>query len=192
MEYKIVLMYLPYALVSTFTPGPNNLMSFYAVSHYGFRNGSKVIFGIMTGFITCLIICGIFCHELAVYVPKLVNYLKYFGALYMLWLAYKIFNFNNVPNETEASTINFLSGFLLAITNIKVILYFITVYTAYVIPSNGNFLIHGIYLFMLACISWGLWASAGNLLQKFFIEHYRAFNILMAMLLAYCAIAVTS
>ena len=37
---NVILSYLPYALITTFTPGPNNLMSLYAVSSYGWRKGS--------------------------------------------------------------------------------------------------------------------------------------------------------
>ena len=45
----VILSYLPYALITTFTPGPNNLMSLYSVSSAGWKKGSRVILGIFAG-----------------------------------------------------------------------------------------------------------------------------------------------
>ena len=134
---NVILSYLPYALITTFTPGPNNLMSLYAVSSYGWRKGSRVILGIFSGFSK--------------------------------------------------------SGFFLALSNVKVILYLITIFTAYVIPSGGSLtemFIHGGLIIALSAVSWGLWGTAGGLLQRFLSEHYRAFNIAMGIALIWCAVKI--
>ncbi len=191
MIMQIFLSYLPYAVITTFTPGPNNLMSFYSVSNYGWRNGIKMISGIIAGFVMNLIICVLFCHELAVYVPKITIWLKYIGAVYMLWLAFHIAT--SLPNKTDSRAVKFSSGFILSITNVKVILYLITLYTAYIIPSGSNLgylFIHSVLIFMLSCVSWLLWASAGGIFQKFISRYYRPFNIIMALLLAWCAVSL--
>ena len=82
--------YLPYALITTFTPGPNNLMSLYSVSSGGWKKGARVIFGIFTGFSVIMLAVIVFCSELAKHTPEFVKYLKYVGAAYILWLAFHI------------------------------------------------------------------------------------------------------
>ncbi len=188
MNIQIFLAYLPYCLITTFTPGPNNLMSFYSVSNYGWRNGLKIISGIATGYIVGFSICAILCNGLAIYIPEITRWLKYVGVIYMLWLAVHIAI--SKPSNSNSAAVKFSSGFFLAITNVKVLLYFITIYTAYAIPAGADLIdlfIHGFATFILAIISWTLWACAGGLLQKFLTRHYRIFNIIMALLLVWCA-----
>ncbi|MBQ7155212.1 MAG: LysE family transporter [Synergistaceae bacterium] len=155
--FNVILSYLPYALITTFTPGPNNLMSLYAVSSSGWTGGRKVISGIFAGFSLLMVIVILFCHELAQFLPEAVKYLKYFGAAYILWLAVHIAR--STPGESGAQSVNFRSGFFLSVSNVKVILYLITIFTAYIIPAGvgltGMFL-HGAFIIAVSAVSWSL------------------------------------
>ena len=186
-----VLSYMPYALISTFTPGPNNLMSLYAVSSSGWRKGGRVILGILAGFAVVMVAVILFCHELAENLPEIVKYLKYAGAVYILWLAYHIAV--SKPSESRNNSVSIKSGFLLALSNVKVILYLITIFTAYVIPSGASLtemFIHGGLIIAVSAVSWLLWGTAGGLLQKFLSRHYRLFNIAMGIALLWCAVKI--
>ena len=187
----VILSYLPYALITTFTPGPNNLMTFYAVSSSGWRRGSRIIFGIISGFIVLEVLVIMFCHELAKYAPQIVKYLKYAGAAYILWLAVHIAL--SSPGETEAQSVTFRSGFFLALSNVKVMLYLITIFTVYVIPAGaglGEMFLHGACIIALSTVSWGLWGTAGGVMQKFLKNHYRTFNAVMGIALLWCAVKI--
>ena len=185
---SVILSYLPYALITTFTPGPNNLMSLCSVSHGGWKTGSRVILGIASGFVSLMVIVILFCHELAEYAPELVKYLKYLGAAYILWLAVHIAV--SRPSESEGQTMSFGKGFALAISNVKVILYLITIFTAYVIPSGAGLVemcMHGVFIIAMSAVSWSLWGAVGGILQAFLAEYWRPFNIAMGMALLWCA-----
>ena len=185
---SVILSYLPYALITTFTPGPNNLMSLYSVSHGGWKTGSRVILGIASGFVSLMVIVILFCHELAEYAPELVKYLKYLGAAYILWLAVHIAV--SRPSESEGQTMSFGKGFALAISNVKVILYLITIFTAYVIQSGAGLVemcMHGVFIIAMSAVSWSLWGAVGGILQAFLAEYWRPFNIAMGMALLWCA-----
>ena len=177
---QTILSYLPYALITTFTPGPNNLMSLYSVSNGGWKTGSRVILGIAAGFMTLMVIVILFCHELAEYAPELVKYLKYVGAAYILWLAVHI-AFSR-PSESEGQMLSFGKGFALSVSNVKVILYLITIFTAYIIPSGAGFA-----EIATSAISWCLWGAVGGVLQAFLAEYWRPFNIAMGIALLWCA-----
>ena len=185
---NVILSYLPYALITTFTPGPNNLMSLYSVSHGGWKTGSRVILGIAGGFVSLMVIVILFCHELAEYAPELVKYLKYFGAAYILWLAVHI-AFSR-PSESEGQTLSFGKGFALAVSNVKVILYLITIFTAYVIPSGAGLMemcAHGVLIISVSAVSWCMWGAVGRILQAFLAKYWRPFNIAMGIALLWCA-----
>ena len=188
---NVILAYLPYALVTTFTPGPNNIMCLYSVSSEGWTGGRKLISGIFTGCTLLLTLTILFCHQLNQYVPGLVNYLKYIGAVYIAWLAFRIAM--SKPGTSQERAINFKSGFLLAITNIKMLLYFITIFTVYIIPySSGlnNLFIHGLFILIISLSAWLTWGAAGSLLQKVIMQYYRPFNILMGIILLWCAVRI--
>ena len=185
---NVLLSYLPYALITTFTPGPNNLMSLYSVSVAGWSKGRNVILGIFAGFSCLMAACVIFCHELAVYAPELVTYLKYIGAAYIIWLAYHIAV--NVPSDSDSHSMSFVSGFILAVSNVKVILYLITIFTAYIIPSGGtlyDMILHAAFIISISAVSWCTWGAMGGMLQKFLKKYYRPFNITMGIILLWCA-----
>ena len=188
---ETIFSYITYLLVTAFTPGPNNIMSLYAVSTEGWKKGREVIAGILTGLLTLIIFVIIFCHELSKYIPELVKYLKYIGAAYIVWLAVHIAK--STPSESQGHSITFKSGFFLSISNIKVILYLITLYTAYILPSGAGLFemfAHGVIIVALSAVSWFTWGTTGAILQKFLKEHYRPFNIVMAIILLWCAVSI--
>ena len=187
----VILSYLPYALITTFTPGPNNLMSLYSVSSAGWKKGSRVILGIFAGFCVLMVCVILFCHELAQYLPEAVTYLKYIGAGYILWLAVHIAL--STPGEAGARSVSFRSGLILALSNVKVMLYLITIFTAYIIPAGAGLpemLGHGAFIIAVSAVSWCTWGTMGGVLQRFIAEHYRAFNAVMGLALLWCAVKI--
>lgn len=191
MLFSIIVSYLPYTLVTAFTPGPNNFISLYAVSQNGWRKGKNVLLGIAAGFLCVMVICALFCYELAKYVPSAAGILKYVGAAYILWLAIHIAR--SKPESGENRTMSFWQGFWLEFVNVKIILYAITVYTGYVLPYDTallSLLIHAVCLTLIGVAGCLTWAAVGGMLQKFILKYYRPFNITMALILIWCAVSL--
>ena len=189
MNFTILFAYLPYAIVTAFTPGPNTILSLYAVSQDGWKKGKNAIAGIVAGLFCVMLICAVFCFELARYIPTVAGYRKYIGALYICWLAIKITRSTSI-NQTEQS-VTFWKGFLLEFVNVKLFLYAITIYTGYVIPVNASLsslIVHSICLTLICGIGCLLWASIGGFFQHFLEKYSRPFNISMGIILFYCAI----
>lgn len=189
MNLSILLTYLPYAVVTAFTPGPNTILSLYAVSQDGWKKGKNAILGIVGGLLCVMLICAIFCFELTRYIPAVAGYLKYVGALYICFLAQKIARSTSINGTGQSVT--FWKGFLLEFVNVKLFLYAITIYTGYVIPVNSSLrtlITHSIYLTLICGIGCLLWASVGGFFQSFLEKHSRPFNISMGIILLYCAI----
>lgn len=185
---SIILTYLPYTLVTAYTPGPNNIVALHAVGQHGWRKGRGVLWGIAIGFLIVMVICGLFCYELARFVPAATAVLKYIGAAYIVYLGIHIAL--SKPGESDAKSMSFLSGFLLEFANIKIILYAITVYTGYVLPyqnSLSDVLFHSLVITVIGVSGTLTWAAAGGIFQAWLNKHYRIFNIAMGLILLWCA-----
>lgn len=185
---SIIVSYLPYTLVTAFTPGPNNIVALCAVSQSGWRGGKNVLAGIAVGFLCVMVICALLCYELAKFVPSAAGVLKYVGAAYIAYLALHIAR-SKQGGGTDWQ-ISFMYGFLLEFVNVKIIMYAVTVYTSYVIPhgaSLGVLLVHALMLTITGIAGNLTWAAAGGTLQKFLKQYHRPFNAAMALVLLWCA-----
>jgi cysteine/O-acetylserine efflux protein len=188
--------FLSYVLITTFTPGPNNLLSMANAKKYGFKKSFKYNLGILMGFIVIMLLCSYFNLSLLKLMPKVKSTMEIFGALYMLYLAYKIsFSKSNSVSDKKANqTNNFLSGLSMQFINPKVILYGITVIGTFITPyykSNLNLIFFSILLALVGFIATLCWALCGALLQNFLTKHDKSFRIVMSLLLVYCAVSIS-
>ena len=87
MFFSVVLSYLPYALVTSFTPGPNNILAFHTVGQKGWVQGRATLAGIVAGFFSVMAVCALGCYQLERLLPALTQVLPFAGALYLFWLA---------------------------------------------------------------------------------------------------------
>ena len=191
MFFSIMMSYLIYTVVTAFTPGPNNIVALYAVSQNGWRKGKDVLLGMAGGFLCVMFICALFCYELAKYLPSLTGILKYVGAAYIIYLAIHVAR--SSPDNSDGRQMTFWKGFLLQFFNVKIILYAITVYTGYVLPyesSLTSLFSHAINLTVIGMAGFITWGVAGGLFQDLLTQYYRPFNIVMGLILVYCAITL--
>lgn len=188
MLIQTILAYLPYALITAITPGPNNILSFYAVSQGGWKRGKETLLGIGAGFLVVMTVCALFCRGLSLWLPALTRVLRYVGVAYLLWLAFHIAR--SAPSSETAQAVSFWRACVLQFVNVKIILYAITVYTAYVLPVTNDWsalLLHALWLTALGCAGVLSWAAAGGLFQAFLARYHRPFHLVMAALLVLCA-----
>lgn len=167
MFFSVVLSYLPYALVTSFTPGPNNILAFHTVGQKGWVQGRATLAGIVAGFFSVMAVCALGCYQLERLLPALTQVLPFAGALYLFWLALHLLRSTPAKDVSPRST--FWSGFFLQFVNGKIILYAITIYTGYVLPAGSGALlpIQPFVLTLFGTAGFLTWAAAGGLLQSF-------------------------
>ncbi len=181
--------YLPYAAVTAFTPGPNNVLALHAVAQNGWRQGGRVLYGIGVGFLCVMVICGFFCWSLARLIPGVSQILTYLGAAYILWLAWHIAR--SEPDNSAGRQASFWQGMALQFINVKIYMYAITIFSLYVLPISQNpvfIAVNAIMFTIIGAAGFITWGIAGGLLQKFISNHFRLFNLAMAAILVWCAI----
>ena len=188
-----LIPFLTYVFVTTFTPGPNNLLSMSNAMHSGYRKTLKFLLGIFTGFILVMFLCGLLNFALLSLAPQVRTWLNILGAAYMVYLAIHIML--SKPDEGEQATDRmntFRAGFVLQFLNLKSILYGITIFSNFIVPAYPNPLQAALFAPLLALIAFvaiSAWALGGDIFRKTLNRYYRAANIVMGLLLIYTAIA---
>jgi len=190
-----LIPFLSYVFVTSFTPGPNNIMSMVNAKKYGFKNSFPFNLGVLTGFILLMIACSYFNLFLFNLMPKIEHYVGIFGAVYMLYLAYKVAFGTKIGTDLASKKTNtYLAGITMQFFNPKVILYGITVIATFIIPyykSGFTLILFSLFLAFVGFISTLCWAVFGALFQNFLTKYNRQFNIVMGLLLVYCAISIS-
>jgi cysteine/O-acetylserine efflux protein len=185
--------FLIYVFVTTFTPGPNNILSMTNAVHFGYRRILGFLAGICVGFYVVMVASGLLNVVLAAALPSIKIWLNILGALYMLYLAYHIIRSKPMEEGEGQGNLNtFKAGFIMQFLNIKCILYGITVFSLFIIDRYHDPLMIAVFSLILTgvgFVSISSWALGGNIFRKFLKRYYKIFNYVMGGLLIYTAIA---
>lgn len=176
--------FLTFVTVMSFTPRPNTLMAMTEGQTKGFRRGLVFNFGILIGLLTIggviSIFSSIFQSNMLV-----VNGLKIIGSIYLLYLAYHV-AVSKPGDNASAGSHPLMTGALLQATNIKCYLYFVTGMGTFIIAGVwGSFPVKFGLMVIIGILGTLTWTLAGQLIQRFYNDHYRLLNVIVALLLVY-------
>ncbi|MEA1939430.1 MAG: LysE family translocator [Candidatus Caldatribacteriota bacterium] len=188
---------IPFVLITTFTPGPNNLSCASMSINFGIKKTMNYIYGIITGFFLLLLLCGFFSTVLFKAIPSIEPIMRWVGAAYILYLAYSIFKASFSTQEKSNQYLwGFYKGVLLQFVNPKAIIYGLTLYSVFLNPLIGNPFY--IILFSLGFTLVGLsavlaWALFGAIINQY-LHNLRlriVINSILSLLLAYTAVKIS-
>ena len=113
------------------------------------------------------------------------------GALYLLYLALKPFlHPRGSGGAREAKAYTPLQGLLLQLVNPKVLLYSLTLMSSFIVPWDDSPPLIAAVAAAAGLLGFGsllLWGLFGALFQRYFSRYEREVDVLMAVLLIYCA-----
>ncbi|MEG1917506.1 MAG: LysE family transporter [Oscillospiraceae bacterium] len=185
--------FLTYVVITAITPGPNNLMSLSNASRVGFRRAMPFNLGMATGLSLLMVLCTLFCSLLSSLIPKIKLPMLILGAIYMLHLAWKIFN-SSSELEEKTGEYTFLQGFVLQFVNVKLYLYGILSMEVYILPyfagQTGVLIGFALLLAAVCFCSICSWSAFGSVFRLLFSKYAKVTNTIMALLLVYCAVAL--
>ena len=179
-------------IVVGYSPGPANLYSLACCLKYGRRKALKMWRGMCLGFCIDLVLMVLLIHLLGEVMGNYVVYLKYLGVAYILWLAWKMLRDQGM-DDTEAQSCSFKSGMIVQLTNAKMLLFELTVFSTYVLPYSERlidlFLVAPLLLLAGPGANFA-WLYAGAYLRRFLHRYRKQVDVTMALLLAACAIYI--
>ena len=185
--------FLIYCIITAYTPGANNLLSMSNAIRLGFRRSIRFNFGILAGFAVVMSVCTAFSATLYSYLPKVKIIMQILGALYMLYLAWKVWKSSADLSADGGKEASFLSGMILQFANPKIYIYAITAMTLYILPvyhSAVSVIVFTVILTLIGASGSFVWALFGSAFCKVLSKHTKGVNLVMALLLVYCAAAL--
>jgi cysteine/O-acetylserine efflux protein len=157
---------LSFVLVTTFTPGPNNISSASMGVLYGYRKTLPYLVGITLGFCVVMFVCACLTNTLLAAVPKAEKVLRLVGAGYIGWLAIVMLKSNfSIPASGTGSRALTMDA-LLQLCNPKVAVYGLTLYSTFLAPISDrlDYLAFSAVLFaatsFMATSTWTLFGAA--------------------------------
>lgn len=191
MNLQIILSFLTFILICGITPGPANLTSLAASLQFGKKAALRQWFGLISGALTDTTISVVIAFFLGTALNQYVKWLAFIGAAYLIYLSVKQFRRSYTTDQKEIKEPGFLTGYILNLSNVKIILTCVTALSSYVLPYSTNFFI---ILVFGTCVGVVLpscnlvWLFLGLSLQRFFVKHQKIINIVMGLALIYCAV----
>ncbi len=180
---------LSFAFVTSITPGPNNIMLTASGVNFGFTRSIPHMLGIGGGFMVLLLAVGAGLGAIVMVVPVLHLAIKAAGALYMLWLAWKVANTGGISQGERSSSrpMTFVEAALFQWVNPKAWVLAVSAMAIFVRPDHvvGDVLLVTVIFGLVTIPSVGTWAGFGHLLREWLRDpaKVRIFNVAMAMLL---------
>ena len=189
MPLDIFLALAAFATVTAFTPGPNNIMVTASGVNFGFTRTLPHILGITLGFVVLLLGCAAGLGAIFAAYPPLQIVLKVAGALYMLWLAWKVAT--SAPSSAEpdevARPLSFWQAALFQWVNPKAVVIALSAIAIYVRPANWrvDLAVLLVVFGVTTILAVATWTGFGVALRRVLNDPKRAriFNIVMAVLL---------
>jgi cysteine/O-acetylserine efflux protein len=184
---------LGFILISTYTPGPNNVSSAAMGALHGFRKTRNYLLGMTAGFFVVMLTCALASATVLHLFPGVETILRIVGAVYILYLAYGILKASYTFESENVKPMGFTSGFLLQVFNPKLIVYGLTLFSTFFAPiaEQPLYLVGTvIVLGLVALSSMIVWAAFGTVIKRY-LRHPRAtlaLNIALSLFLVYTAL----
>jgi len=187
---------ISFVIITTFTPGPNNISSASMGVLYGYKKTLNYLAGITSGFFVVLIICAFLSSTLLTTLPVAEKYLRWVGAVYILWLAIGSLRLTYSFSESDEIPRAFTKGFLLQIVNPKAVVYGLTLFSTFLAPiaNRPHYLaVLSVVFAITTFIAVSTWALCGAAIKnKLINESFRKMiNAFLALLLVYTAIELS-
>lgn len=189
LSLDLLMGFALFALVTSITPGPNNTMLLASGVNFGFNRTIPHMLGITCGFFVLVVAVGFGLGAVFKTYPMLYTVLRYVGAAYLLYLAWKIAHSGPVSESEKGDSkpISYLGAAAFQWVNPKAWIMAIGAISTYT-PMQGyftNVLVIAAVFALINLPSVSVWAGCGTLLRNVLKDRrwLRVFNWGMAALL---------
>ena len=171
ITWELIATISVYYFVMYATPGPNNSILTASGIKFGFIRSIPNIIGISSGHGVQLALVCFGLGSLFTQFPILLEILKYIGACYLLYLAWKMFGSLNISiTDEKSSPLKYYEAILFQFVNPKAWVICITAVSLFY-PENVNLIIGTLFLVIMSTIinlpSISMWAFGGSIIRRY-------------------------
>ncbi len=187
MTFELITAFAGFCLVSSITPGPNNLMLMASGANFGFMKSIPHMLGIGIGFVLMVFLVGFGLAKIFDQYPIAHTILKVGSVAYLLYLAWKIANASPVDaSDPTGSPMTFLQAAAFQWVNPKAWTMALTAVTVY--APNTEIVTIVLISAVFGAVnlpSISLWTTLGLQMARILTNpmRLRVFNWIMAGLL---------
>jgi threonine/homoserine/homoserine lactone efflux protein len=189
-----LLPMMMYCFVMSITPGPNNLMLTASGANFGYRLTLPQVLGCVLGNVALTMVACNGLGQLFIAWPAAQAVLRTGGALYLLWLAWRLAH-ARLGEAQALRPLTFFEGAMFQAVNPKSWIRAVTLASVFM-PAGANPLTSGLAISLIGatiafpCIS--LWALFGVAMRGLLADArwQRVFNLVMAAALAVLAVEI--
>ncbi|WP_220806187.1 LysE family translocator [Noviherbaspirillum aridicola] len=174
-----------FALAASISPGPVNIVALSSGARYGFSASLRHVTGATVGFSALLLLTGIGLHEVIVEWPQVTDAIRWAGAVFLLYMAWRLASDSGELDPGSASKRPSISqGAAMQWLNPKAWLASVAGMGTYASGGDASavWLFTAVY-FVICYLSIASWAWAGSFLQNYLrnAARVRIFNRAMAV-----------
>ena len=181
-----------FALATSITPGPVNVVALGAGTRYGLRASLRHVTGATVGFVLLLLLIGLGLHELLAQWPWLTRAIRWAGVAFLLYVAWRLAaDDGEIDTAANARGPSLLAGAAMQWLNPKAWLASVAGMGAYAASGEKVLVWQFAAIYFVVCyLSIACWAWAGASLRHALREpaRVRLVNRTMATLLAASAL----
>ena len=181
MNYELRISFIIATSALAISPGPDNIYVLMQSLVHGKKFGIATVCGLMTG---CLVHTTLVAFGVSVLIKandSLYFIIKLFGALYLFYLAYKVFKSDgklnidnsNIPKKTTSQL--FQQGFIMNVLNPKVSIFFLAFFPGFLFSDSINtvvqFYILGLLFMLVSFIIFGSIAVLSGMISNYIKQH---------------------
>jgi len=190
MTPEQAVAFLLFAVVAAGTPGPSNLLLTATGGNVGVLRGLPCLFGVSVGMGVMMFVVAFGLGSVVLANPSVLRALNWAGAVFLLWLAWKIATAARGDTAARGKPVGFIGAAAFQWINPKSWLVCASAAGTYLTSGSGSAVTQGMAfgaLFVLAslpcCFVWlAFGATAQRLLRS--DRARRTFNVAMGLLLA--------
>jgi len=155
LNYDILLTFVLATAALSISPGPDNIFVLIQSITNGKKYGIATVAGLMTG---CLVHATLLAFGVSAIIkqnPNLFFVIKLFGAIYLFYLAFKVFNgsgdleISNGDVAKKSLGALYKQGFIMNVLNPKVTIFFLAFFPGFLFSDSINIVIQ---FYVLAAI----------------------------------------
>ncbi|MGR7811826.1 LysE family translocator [Lacinutrix undariae] len=181
LDYNILISFVVSTLVLAFSPGPDNIYVLMQSVVNGKKYGLATVCGLISG---CLVHTSLVAFGVSAIIKNndaLFFSIKLLGAIYLLYLAFKVFksdahlnlNADNIQQKSLGAL--YKQGFIMNVLNPKVSIFFLAFFPGFLFSTELNirsqfFILGGLFMFV-SFIVFALIAVLAALISTYIKQH---------------------
>ena len=184
---SLIMSMAAFALATSITPGPVNVVALGSGARFGFAASQKHVAGAALGFTLLLVLIGLGLHELLVRWPILTQGIQWGGVVFLLYMAYKLaMDDGRLEAQDAAAAPSMLYGAVMQWLNPKAWLACVAGMGLFAADGEAARVWQLAAVYLVICyLSVACWAYVGTFFRRYLsnARGMRLFNRAMALLL---------